>query len=313
MKLYYLGPEGTHSHDAAVQLRDALLAQADLIPCTTIPLVIEQTSSVQAENALCCVPIENSIQGSVAQTWDTLMKSACRASDGGDGEPISILAAFTVPIHHYAIHRKGISYKDVQQVYSHPQALAQCQQHIASLFPKAVPVALTSTAEAVRQMAEGGGTGSQHDAAVAIAGRNAAARYGLERSSSPIEDQAGNETRFALVGTPGGLSPCVGTPQGWRLSERMVSLCLHGVTHSPGGLVGALLPFAEADLNLGRVESRPVGDRLGNYVFYLDVSFDASASPSEMGSCLAPVTRQLASSGIDVVALGSYPVYQVES
>lgn len=312
MNLYYLGPEGTHSHDAAVQLRDGMLRDAELIPCTTIPMVIERTCSVQAEKALCCVPIENSIQGSVAQTWDTLMKSACGTGGASQGDSISILAAFTVPIHHYAIHRQGISYEDVRRVYSHPQALAQCQEHIASLFPEAVPVALTSTAEAVRQIAEGDGAGSQADAAVAIAGRNAAARYGLECSSSPIEDQAGNETRFALVGTRASQVERVCTPLGWRLDERMVSLCLHGVAHSPGGLVGALLPFAQAGLNLGRVESRPVGDRLGNYVFYLDVSFAASAAGAELNARLAPVTHQLAASGIEVVELGNYPVYQVE-
>ncbi|EPZ46229.1 prephenate dehydratase [Alicyclobacillus acidoterrestris] len=322
MELFYLGPEGTHSHDAALRLRDAMLPSATVTACPTIPTVIDRTLDAVAGEGLACVPIENSIQGAVAQTWDTLMKSA---ADGVTTQSLSILAALTLPIHHYAIYPSGTSFDDVVTVYSHPQALAQCQHHLTQMFPNALPVATNSTAEAVQYVAkEAGRDGAAQTSAVAIAGRRAAERYGLIASDDPIEDQPGNATRFALVAPVGRAAEAKGdllklsVPGEWALApewtytEYVVSLCLHGVAHCPGGLVGALSPFAQAGLNLGRVESRPVGDQLGNYVFYLDVSFPPQMNVAEITTYLSPVTRQLADNGVRIVQLGSYPIYQVQ-
>ncbi|WAH35372.1 prephenate dehydratase [Alicyclobacillus dauci] len=296
MKWFYLGPEGTHSHEAAAQLQAVCGMAGELVPCSSIPAAVEQVFRDEAVDTFACVPIENSIQGAVTQTWDVLMKSMVETKS--KPEAPKMLIALTLPIHHYAIYRDGTEFSRVKHVYSHQQALAQCQNHIAQLCPNAALVAVNSTAEAARMVSE-----HDHADAVAIGSRRAADRYGLSYIPEPAEDKAGNVTRFALVGKR---AIVVGGKSGLQENEFVASLCLRGVGHQPGGLVGALQPFADFGMNLARVESRPVGDQLGNYVFYVDVSLQPDHVRAEQ--LLVEVIAQLTSQGIDVVVLGAYPV-----
>jgi len=195
--------------------------------------------------------------------------------------------------------RPDTLFANVECVYSHPQALAQCAKHIELLFPKAVLCPVSSTADAARIVANEPGL---H--AVAIGSPKAAQAYGLLCKPEPIEDHPGNVTRFGLVGSTAiQLSGCAEMMP----SERVVSLCLVGVAHQPGGLVGVLQPFAQAGLNLARVESRPVGDELGNYMFYLDISM--APHDKEAESTLASVLHGLAQHGTQVIRLGTYLVF----
>ncbi len=290
-ELMYLGPEGTHSHEAADAVASALLAGEE-VRQIALQSFDEIFAARASSGRLACVPIENSIQGSVWQVWDAL------AREHGEGVPRHILAAVTLPIHHYAIYRDGTDLDAVEEVVSHPQALAQCREHIRLHFPRAREVAVSSTAEAVRQVAMG-----ERARAVAIGGQRAARVYGLSVLPEPFEDRAGNVTRFAVVGLPGTQF----AEPGWTLTDWTASLCLRGVPHRPGGLALALHTFAAAHLNLTRLESRPVGDAIGNYVYYLDASVFPYADRGE--HVLSVVRALLELQGVEIVTLGIYPVY----
>lgn len=287
----YLGPEGTHSHEAAECMASGFFRGAS-VQHTACQSFDDIFGVPRAPRRLACVPIENSIQGSVWQVWDALTREHAGPA------PRQILAAVTLPIHQHVIFRPEVDLDQIDQVVSHPQALAQCKEHIRARFPGARQVAVSSTAEAVRQVATG-----ERDRAVAIGGRRAAALYGLSVWPEPFEDRPGNVTRFALVGTPGDLP----AEPNWRLTDWTASLCLRGVPHRPGGLALALHTFAAANLNLTRLESRPVGDTLGHYVYYLDAS--VRTYDDRGASVLSVVQDLLALQGVDILTLGVYPVY----
>lgn len=296
MIMYYLGPEGTHSHEAATVFSEMLGGDVTLSACPTISDAVVKVASPQSGRALACVPMENSIQGSVTQMWDTLMEIVSSRT-GTEAGQFGIQLALTQPIHHYVLHRSNLDFALVDTVYSHPQALAQCRLNIQKRFPGAKQVAVSSTAEAARIV----GTSEAH--AVAIASLRAGEKFGLDSDEVPFEDKSGNVTRFGLVSGP--LSTVRREIVALSDTTRIVSLCLHGISHSPGGLVGALAPFAELGLNLERVESRPVGDQLGHYVFYVDISVNETDGAKDP---VAQVVERLASKRIDVVTLGSYQV-----
>lgn len=301
MQISYLGPPGTHSHEAAEVFKERFFPQAILRPCPGFQDALNDAiMAPPIPTCFACVPIENSIQGAVTQVWDTLTVHMGSRSEAYADPTHGILAAITQPIRQYVIHRPGTEFAKVERVFSHPQALAQCKEHIQALFPSATPTAVSSTADAARIVSE-----EERSISVAIGNPRAAQAYGLLFHPDSVEDQSGNVTRFALVGptTPLHIPSGLMTP-----TERVVSLCLRGVTHQPGGLVGALAPFAQAALNLSRVESRPVGDELGHYVFYVDISMEADDKQAEL--TVVTVTQQLKANGTDVVKLGTYPVYQ---
>lgn len=302
MRIYFLGPEGTNGHEAAARVRENLFTGAQLCPCATNGEAVKAFFA-ETEASIACVPIENSIQGAVTQTWDTLTTEIVSLPVyQRDGiTDVGIQSALTMTIHHYPIYRDGTDFQTVKRVYSHPQALAQCQHHIAEAFPQAQTIAVNSTAEAVRVVAS-----ATSPDGVAIASRQAATLYGLACGERPIEDRAGNVTRFALIGR---VESFTRTSEKERfVADNLVSICLRGVAHQPGGLVGALQPFANAGLNLARLESRPVGDQLGNYVFYVDVSMRGHLENRR--HAVDEVMAQLRGRGVEVVILGTYPVYE---
>ncbi|MFD1674670.1 prephenate dehydratase [Alicyclobacillus fodiniaquatilis] len=297
MQIYYLGPEGTFSHQAAETCAASWRAE-QLTACPTIVDAITRMFDDKTGNSLACVPIENSIDGSVTQTWDTVMRSIAVERVEENLVPARILSAFNFPIHQYLHYLEHTDFSAVETVYSHPKALAQCQVNLGKRFPKAQLVSVNSTAEAARMVAN-----ANDKRCVAIASQQAGERFGLLRHPEPMEDQAGNVTRFAMIGRqemPGIQSFAV-------VSERVVSLCLRGVGHQPGGLVGTLAPIAEAGFNLTRVESRPVGNQFGIYVFYLDVTITANDERAERA--FNQVVEELRQRQVDVVLLGAYPVY----
>ncbi|GLG00597.1 prephenate dehydratase [Alicyclobacillus hesperidum subsp. aegles] len=300
MRLYYLGPEGTHSHEAsALAAQQLILASAELCPLPTFSDVLAACFASPPGEAFACVPIENSIQGSVWQVWDEVMR-ACSMAPSQASPTWGILAAVTQPIHQFAIYQEGTDPLQVTTVLSHPQALAQCAQTLKARYPNAVPSTVSSTAEAVRQVAM-----QPAKSAVAIGSRRAAAVYGLAYDEAPLEDHQGNVTRFAVIGPRGASLP---KPTALEWTDETASLCLRGVPHRPGGLVGALQAFAAANLNLTRLESRPVGDQLGHYVYYLDVSVAGLCDEGQLS--LQHVVEELATHGTDVISLGVYPVYR---
>lgn len=310
--VYYLGPEGTHTHEAAWQFANRFgLNSSSLIPEASIGMVIDRIAPDSgAENDYACVPLENSIQGSVTITWDRLFRILYQESKGEGSfnsqvaftNPLSwrgfgIRAVLTLPIAHYVLSNGRLKPESVSHVYSHPQALAQCKVWLERNMPHAVQMAVSSTAEAARLVYD-----SEDSTKVAIGSSRAGETYGLSTSPSPIQDFDYNFTRFGL------LANTQVSFAAQYVSRYVTSLCLSGVQNQPGGLLKALSPFYENKLNLTRIESRPVGHALGTYVFYLDVETDKARVGPEWSNAWEVVLGALLGEGVDVVHLGTYPI-----
>jgi prephenate dehydratase len=194
-----------------------------------------------------------------------------------------------LPIRHCLIARTEIPLERIEVVVSHPQASAQCARFIREHLPQAEVRAATSTAEAVRTVAE-----SDRPWA-ALGAESAAGLYGAAVLRQGVEDEADNITRFVWV-APGGTVPSGSGP--WRTSLVFSEL---GEDH-PGALVDALQEFSERAINLSRIESRPLRRGLGRYQFFLDVEGAAGDEP------LADAIAALRSKAENVRVLGSWPI-----
>jgi prephenate dehydratase len=207
-----------------------------------------------AQRAL--VPIENSLEGSVNATLDALAMET---------EDVAILGEVVHPIRHCLIARTPLELSDIETVVSHPQATAQCARFIRSRLPHAQVLAGSSTAEAVRSVAE-------HDGPwAALGNRLAAERYRCHVLRAGVEDVPDNETRFVWLGplgAPAGGPDAVQAPLGpWK-----TAVVFWGVgSEAPGWLVHCLSEFASREVNLTRIESRPRKQGLGRYMFFLDL------------------------------------------
>ncbi len=244
----YLGPAGTYSEAAALSLfpppgsdleRDPQTPSPTLLPHNTITATLKAV--VHGEVDLGIVPVENSIEGGVSMTLDGFWQL--------DG--LQIRHALIRPIRH-ALIGQAQDPSQIQTLYSHPQALAQCQTWIQTHLPQALQVATRSTTEEMDQV-------KQQSHTALIASERAAELHQLPILSCPINDHPNNCTRFWLVG----LSPI---PQGTH-----TSLAFSLPQNAPGALLQPLKIFAQRGLNLSRIESRPTKQVVGTYVFFVDV------------------------------------------
>jgi prephenate dehydratase len=235
-----LGPEGTHSEMAALALgfpEDALCYFA----------TIEDVARDLIERRVDCgvIPFENSIEGSIGTALDVLLNL-----------PLQIAREIILPIRHFLAAVEGA---DVQVVYSHWQAIAQCNAFL-NAFGREV-VAVSSTSQAA-QMA------SEERRAAAITSSRAAQRYHLRIIEADIQDVKENFTRFVVVTRRGG------QPQAQQ--DVKTSIVLELKQNRPGALYEVLHVFADRQLNLTKIESRPAKRSLGEYVFYIDLEGSAS-------------------------------------
>jgi prephenate dehydratase len=276
MRIAYLGPAGTFTEDA---LREAA-ADGNFEPLRTATIheAILAVERGEAERAL--VPFENSIEGSVRDTLDTL------AFDVGG---VTIVGEYDYPVRAHLIGREGVELGAIEAILSHPQPLAQCARFLREELPSIEQRAVSSTAAAVRMVSE-----SVRPWA-AIGTRVAADLYGCTILREGIEDEAGNITRFVWI-APAGTEPEGDDP--WKTSLVFSEL---GEDH-PGALVDALREFSDREVNLTRIESRPLRQGLGRYMFFCDL--EGAETDSVVSEALAAL-RQKAES---VRILGSYPV-----
>jgi prephenate dehydratase len=252
MRAGYLGPEGTFTHEALIGMGAG--DDLELVPLPTIYDTVMAVHSGLVERAL--VPIENSLEGSVNATLDALAMET---------EDVAILGEVVRPIEHCLIARRPIDLAEIETVVSHPQASAQCARFIRTRLPRAQVLSGSSTAEAVRMVAEHAG------AWAALGTRTAAERYGCQVLRAGVEDVADNETRFAWLGRAGAPSGGPG-PGGGPSGPWKTAIVFWGVgSEEPGWLVGCLAEFADRDVNLTRIESRPRKQGLGRYMFFLDI------------------------------------------
>jgi prephenate dehydratase len=276
MRVAYLGPRGTFSEDA---LRAAVGdEEVEAIPSASVYDAILAVREGDADRAL--VPFENSIEGAVTATLDTL---------AFDADGLTLVGEYDLPIRHCLIARADIPLEGIEVVLSHPQASAQCARFIRENLPQAEVRAALSTAEAVRSVAESA------QPLAALGAESAAQLYGAAVLRHGVEDEPDNITRFVWV-APEGTQPAGSGP--WRTSLVFSEL---GEDH-PGALVDALQVFSDRAVNLTRIESRPLRRGLGRYQFFLDVEGASAEDP------LASAIEALRSKAESVRVLGSWPI-----
>ena len=276
MKISLLGPAGTFTEDA---LREASSEEdVDLLRTSTVHDAILAVERGEADRAF--VPFENSIEGSVRSTLDTL---------AFDTEAATIVGEYDFAVHAHLIAREGVEVEQIAAVLSHPQPLAQCAAFLREQLPGVERRSVSSTAEAVRMVAE-----SVRPWA-AIGARSAAEIYGCAVLRERVEDEADNVTRFVWI-APGGAEPSGRGPA--RTSLVFSEL---GEDH-PGALVEALREFSSRGVNLSRIESRPLRRGLGRYMFFCDLEGAIGDPP------IAAALEALRAKAESVRILGSYPI-----
>lgn len=322
MNVYYLGPPGTFSEEAAQYFARRLgMAVTDAVPVATISNVIERvyqekTTSL-APQSVGCVPLENSIQGSVTMAWDTLGRICREEQERVSASPLEqrptplpgptspvIVASYTLTIEQFLLTVPDTDLMKVDEVLSHPQGLAQCADWLREHLPQASQIPVSSTADAARIVAARGNPNK-----VAIGPRAAGELYNLQLSSSPIQDASVNQTRFGLIALHGRKPDVANWCSGGRWT---LSLVLAGVDNAPGGLYRSLQPFHKEGFNLTRIESRPSGSLLGEYLFFLDVEWPYERRLPEETPTWLEVEQELRDHSIQVVRLGIFPEVNCE-
>jgi len=242
---------------------------------TSTPAALAAVRTGEAECA--CVPIENSIEGSVSPTLDSL----------AFGTPLQIFGELTLDVAFSIVVGAGRAAADIRTVAAFPVALAQVRLWLAEHLPAAQAVPAHSNAAAAEEVLHG-----RADAGVSTA--LAARMYGLASLAENVVDEPNARTRFVLVAPPGPPPPATGADR--------TSVVLR-LDNRPGALVSAMTEFAVRDIDLTRIESRPTRTELGTYVFFLDCVGHIDDGP--VSEALAALHRRCA----DVRYLGSWPTH----
>ena len=279
ISIAHLGPTGTYSETAALAYAEWLRENHNqevvfgLQP--SIALALNAVSNQKFDCAV--VPVENSIEGSVTITLDSLWQRS----------NLKILRSFTIPISHMLLSR-NTSLEEITTVYSHPQALGQCQKWLETFLPQVKLVPTNSTAEALKF--------PQQDLQVAaIASARAGQLYQVPILKSKINDRPDNCTRFLVVGLEN-------INQG-----NYLSLAFSLPQNVPGALVKPLQIFAERNINLSKIESRPTKRSLGEYIFYMDL--EGSVADPKVKSAL----KELAEYTEVLKVFGNYDFITVDT
>ena len=275
MTVAFQGEIGAFSEEA---VRAFFGEEAKLLPCETFEKVFDVTATGTADRSV--IPIENSLHGSVHANYDLLRK-----------HELSITGELELRIRHCLMALPGVKRRDLRRVFSHPQALGQCQDFLQSELSNAEAIPAYDTAGAARMVA----SEKLRDAA-AIASERAAAEYDLHILAASIESNHQNYTRFLT------LSPQPEPPAASAADQPVkTSLVFSLKKNVPGALFKSLAVFALRDLDLFKIESRPLIGHPGQYLFYLDVEGARTDEPLQRAlDHLHELT-----SGIKL--LGSYP------
>jgi len=269
----FLGPRGTFADEALLTQPD--LAAAEQVPLRTVPQVI--TAAERGDVDVGLVPLENSIDGTVTVTLDTLAFDT----------DLLIQREVDLPISLHLCAKPGTTLESVRTIVSHPSPFGQCRAWLAAKLPDAELLAANSTADAANQV-----SASDRTDLASIGTVHGAKLAGLEILASEIEDHPENETRFVLVGSG------VPAPTG---HDKTSIVCFQRDDH-PGSLLAILQEFAARAINLTKLESRPTKRGLGEYCFFID--FQGHIADEVITDCL----KNLVANQADVKFLGSYPV-----
>src|SRR5580692_4291596 len=269
-RIAFQGERGAFSEEAALKLLGSDIA---LVPCGTFDATFAAIEDGLADYVL--APMENSLAGSVHRSFDLLVESG-----------LHIVGEVIIPIVHNLIGVSGATLDRIASVESHPVALAQCEQFFIA-HPRLKRIPAEDTAGSVREVMHVG-----DPTRAAIASKRAADLYGAQILQEHLEDDRENYTRFFL------LAPTAEAPEEFPAADK-ISLVFQ-LAHKPGALHHALEPFARRNINMMKIESRPVHGRPWRYRFYLDLQ--AAASDPEFAAALA----ELALQAVELKVLGSY-------
>lgn len=267
IRVAYLGPEGSFSHQAAYH---EFGGSSELLPLGSFADVFEEVENGRASFGV--VPVENSMEGSIGVVLDLLSRSE-----------LTVCAELFEKIHHFALSKTG-NLKDVRIVASHPQPLAQCKKWLSRNIKNAEFRQTSSTAEAAR-------LASSDKGIMAVASEYAAKIYKLKTVQKNVEDSTWNTTRFFVIGDR------KSRPTGDDRTSIVFSLM-----DKPGELQKSFFqPFAEAKINLTKIESRPSKERPWEYLFFVD--FKGHREDKVIKGLLSKVAKR----SVFLKVLGSYP------
>jgi prephenate dehydratase len=276
MRVGFLGPAGTYSQEAMFAWPGS--ENYEPVPLPSVHDAVMAVHERRVERAL--VPIENSLEGAVNATLDAL---------AFETDDVQITGELVHAIHHCLIARDPVELDRIAAVASHPQASGQCATFLRTRLAGASVVTAASTADAVRLVAEREGG----EPWAALGSRAAAELYGCAVLASDVEDPPGSETRFVWIGRE---APDPGVGGAWK-----TALMFWEPSDRPGWLVRCLTEFAEREVNLTRIESRPRRRGLGTYMFFVDAAGRADDPP------VAQAIGALRSHAEGVRVLGSFP------
>jgi prephenate dehydratase len=264
MRVAIQGELGSFSHEAAL----ALVPQSIVAPCATAAEVLRELDCSEVEAAV--IPVENSLAGSVIDFYDLFFE-----------HEFGIERELQMRIRHNLIVAPGTRLGTVRHVLSHPVALAQCKEFFAA-HPPLKATSFYDTAGSVQHIMQ-----EQKPELAAIASKQAAAHYGAEILEAGIEDHAESYTRFWLIRR----RDCVPATD----SPTKLSL-VFSLENRPGALLDALGTFAARNLNLTKIESRPITGRPWEYMFYADVTLPGNEQADEVLvelRKLCPIVKEL--------------------
>jgi len=267
LKIAYLGPEGTWTHQAAIK---KFGHSVEYLAQPNFSEVFDQVARRNADYGV--VPIENSTEGAISHTLDLFVDS-----------PLKICAQILLRIENGLM--ASIPREEIKTLYSHPQVFGQCKNWILREFPHADLVEVSSTTKAALLAKK-----NAADGAAALGGALAAQMNDLTMLENSIQDRATNTTRFLVIGE----ASCPAT------GDDRTSL-LFSMKDQPGSLVGALQAFDSFDINMSKIESRPSKQRDWEYVFYVDLEGHHSDEP------VTKALESLESHCSLIKTLGSYP------
>jgi chorismate mutase/prephenate dehydratase len=271
MRIAFLGPEGTFTQAAALKhFGHSVIC----VPLASIDEVFREVESGAANYGV--VPVENSTEGMVNSTLDSLIGSSLKVS--GEVE---------LRIHHHLLAKGEIDLKNVKRIISHEQSLAQCRQWINTHLPHTERVSVSSNGEAARLIAS---EDFNPETTVAIAGDMAAELYELSVLNEKIEDRPDNTTRFLILGR-----------ESVAVSGKDKTSIIVSTRNQPGALYQLLEPFQKNSISLTRIETRPSLSGNWSYVFFID--FEGHCEAPEIKAVLQVIAEQ----AVDLKILGSYP------
>ncbi len=246
LKVGYLGPEASFTHQAALE---QFGSSTSFIPLPTIGDIFEEVERENIDYGV--VPVENTIEGVVNYTLDMFLEKP----------NIKIVGEIVIPVAQHLMSRSGDLSK-IKKVYSHPHALAQVRNWLDKYLPHAERIEVESTAKAA-QLAK------EDEQAAAVASKVAARVYNLQILKKNIQDRTNNYTRFLVIGKDKTSSPAEQTPP--KGGVRYKTSVLFAVEDEAGALYRALEPFYRHKVNLTKIESRPSKEKSWDYVFFIDL------------------------------------------